>query len=85
MTLYSLRRVQGQGIGRALLHAVMAQVQETGQDNLALWVLATNPARQWYAAQGAREAGEKLDPEQMIRMVWDSLAPLPATPQPAAE
>ena len=74
MTLYSLRRVQGQGIGKGLLHAVMGQVQVEGGDNLALWVLAANPTRQWYAAQGAREAGEKVDGELTeVRMVWDRL------------
>lgn len=72
MTLYALRRVQGQGIGQALLRAVMGQVE--GGDNLALWVLASNPTRQWYAAQGAREAGEKVDGELTeVRMVWDRL------------
>ena len=74
MTLYSLKRVQGQGIGKALLHAVMGQVQVEGGDNLALWVLAANPTRQWYAAQGAQEAGEKVDGELTeVRLVWDRL------------
>ena len=74
MTLYSLRRVQGQGIGKELLQAVMSQVQVDGGNNLALWVLAANPTRQWYAAQGAREAGEKVDGELTeVRMVWDRL------------
>lgn len=74
MTLYALRRVQGQGIGQALLRAVMGQVQVEGGGNLALWVLASNPTRQWYAAQGAREAGEKVDGELLeVRMAWDTL------------
>ena len=74
MTLYALRRVQGQGIGRALLRTVMGQVQVEGGNNLALWVMASNPTRQWYAAQGAREAGEKMDGELVeVRMVWDRL------------
>lgn len=73
MTLYSLQRVQGQGIGKALLRAVMEQVRGQGGKNLALWVLASNPTRQWYAAQGAREAGEKVDGELVeVRMVWDT-------------
>ncbi|MFC6616461.1 GNAT family N-acetyltransferase [Deinococcus radiophilus] len=74
MTLYSLRESQGQGVGKRLLRAVICQVQKKGGTNLALWVLATNPTRQWYASQGAREAGEKLDSElQEVRMVWDHL------------
>jgi len=75
MTLYSLQRVQRQGIGQALLRAVMEQVRGQGGKNLALWVLASNPTRQWYAAQGAREAGEKVDGELVeVRMVWDTLS-----------
>lgn len=74
MTLYSLRRVQGQGIGKALLQAVIEQVRSEGGDNLALWVLAANPTRQWYAAHGAREAGDKVEGELgEVRMVWDLL------------
>lgn len=74
MTLYALRRVQGQGIGQGLLRAVMGQVRGQGGDTLALWVLASNPTRQWYAAQGASEAGEKVDGELVeVRMVWDGL------------
>lgn len=74
MTLYSLQRVQRQGIGKALLRAVMEQVRGQGGKNLALWVLASNPTRQWYAAQGAREAGEKVDGELLeVRMAWDTL------------
>ncbi|WP_414657385.1 N-acetyltransferase family protein [Deinococcus sp. VB343] len=73
MTLYSLQRVQRQGIGQSLLRAVMEQVRGQGGKNLALWVLASNPTRQWYAAQGAREAGEKVDGELVeVRMVWDT-------------
>ncbi|GHG10374.1 N-acetyltransferase [Deinococcus piscis] len=80
-TLYSLRRVQGQGIGRALLHAVMNQVQVKGSHTLALWVLSSNPTRQWYAAQGAREAGQKVEGGLTeTRMVWDALPSSQAEP-----
>ena len=76
MTLYALRRGQGQGIGRALLRAVFGGVREQGGHNLALWVLQTNPTKDWYRAQGAREAGEKVDGSlRETRMVWD---PIPA-------
>ena len=54
--------------------AVMAQVRATGGNRLALWVLGANPARQWYATQGAREAGQKVEGELLeIRMVWEGL------------
>lgn len=72
-TLYALQRVQGQGVGKQLLHTALAQVRATGGHCLALWGLASNPTRQWYAAQGAREAGQKVDGELVeIRMVWDT-------------
>lgn len=52
----------------------MAQVRATGGNHLALWVLGANPARQWYAVQGAREAGQKVEGELLeIRMVWEGL------------
>ncbi len=74
MTLYSLKRVQGQGTGKALLQSMAREVQAQGGQTLALWVLAQNPTRAWYAAQGAREAGEKQGGALTeIRMVWDDL------------
>ena len=75
MTLYSLKRVQGQGVGKALLRAAAAEARQSGARHMALWVLAQNPTRWWYAAQGAREAGEKQEGELTeIRMVWDDLS-----------
>lgn len=77
MTLYSLRRVQGQGVGRQLLQAAARSAWAGGARQLALWVLDRNPARQWYARQGATEAGEKQDGDlREIRMVWDDLGAL---------
>ncbi|WP_295819650.1 GNAT family N-acetyltransferase [uncultured Deinococcus sp.] len=76
-TLYCLQAAQGHGTGRALLAAVTRAVADRGARNLALWVLDVNPTRQWYARQGAREAGSKTDgPLTEIRMVWDDLSPL---------
>lgn len=74
MTLYSFRRVQGRGIGKALLHTAARSAKAGGADNMALWVLAQNPTRAWYAHMGAREAGEKTEGElHEVRMVWDDL------------
>lgn len=74
MTLYSLKEVQGQGIGKKLLGQAIQDSRAGGAKNMALWVLDQNPTRQWYARQGATEAGEKTEGElREIRMVWDDL------------
>ncbi|MFC4424705.1 GNAT family N-acetyltransferase [Deinococcus navajonensis] len=80
-TLYSLRAVQGRGLGRTLLQTLVRDLQGGGARNLALWVLDLNPTRAWYARQGAREEGEKSVPIpggelREIRMVWDDLSVL---------
>lgn len=77
MTLYSLKNAQGKGIGRQLLQQAMQEAQANGAKNMALWVLDVNPTRQWYARQGATEAGEKQEGElREIRMVWNDLSAL---------
>ncbi|MBB6017268.1 GNAT family N-acetyltransferase [Deinococcus radiopugnans] len=74
MTLYALKSVQGQGLGRALFGEMLRALSAAGFENLALWVLEANPTRQWYLRQGGREAGEKLDGElREVRVVWDEL------------
>lgn len=85
-TLYSLRRVQGRGVGRALLLALARELHAGGARSMALWVLDVNPTRGWYVRQGAREHGEKTVPVpggqlREVRMVWDSLAALVAGEQ----
>ncbi|WP_022800503.1 GNAT family N-acetyltransferase [Deinococcus ficus] len=81
-TLYSLNRVQGRGVGRALLHAVLQEVRARGAGSAACWVLDVNPARAWYARQGAHEAGGKVQAIpggelREVRMVWPDLGALP--------
>ncbi|GGL85939.1 N-acetyltransferase [Deinococcus aerolatus] len=74
MTLYALKSVQGRGLGRALFGEVVQTLRADGMQNLALWVLDTNPTRAWYLRQGGREAGEKLDGAlREVRVVWDRL------------
>ncbi|ACO47318.1 GNAT family N-acetyltransferase [Deinococcus deserti] len=80
-TLYSLRRVQGQGMGRQLLLTLARELHAGGANSLALWVLDLNPAREWYVRQGARPAGEKTvavpgGELRERRMVWDDLGAL---------
>jgi GNAT superfamily N-acetyltransferase len=51
--LYVLQAAQRRGIGRALLAATARAVRSDGRHSLALHVLATNPARDFYARFGA--------------------------------
>ncbi len=71
ITLYALKSVQGQGLGRALFAEMMRTLKADGVQNL---VLADNPTRQWYLRWGGREAGEKLDGAlREVRVVWNQL------------
>ena len=51
--LYVLQAAQKRGIGRALLAATARALRDDGQHSLALHVLATNPARDFYVRLGA--------------------------------
>ncbi len=78
LCLYCLKSAQGLGIGKALLQAVTKQLKASGKENMALWVLAQNPTREWYKRQGAQEAGQKTEAIKggelsEIRMVWNNL------------
>lgn len=86
-TLYALKDVHGQGVGRALLREVMARLRARGARSLALWVLADNPTRGWYVRQGGREAGERVVPVvggelREVRLVWDGLSATAAASAP---
>ncbi len=74
MTLYALKSVQGQGLGRALFGELVQTLRADGTQNLALWVLDANPTRGWYLRQGGHEAGEKTEGElREVRVVWETL------------
>lgn len=81
-TLYALKAVQGQGLGRTLLGTLARELEARGFCALALWVLDTNPARGWYARRGGREDGGKTVPLpgggelREVRLVWDDLTQL---------
>jgi GNAT superfamily N-acetyltransferase len=57
--LYLLARYQGQGIGRQLVITLVNRLLQDGMTALLLWVLAENPARQFYERLGGRPLYEK--------------------------
>ncbi|MFC4454501.1 GNAT family N-acetyltransferase [Deinococcus sonorensis] len=61
-TLYLLKAAHGQGLGRVLFSAAAQSLQAQGHQGLVVWVLAGNPARQFYRHLGGVELGGKLEP-----------------------
>ena len=59
-SLYLLKESQGRGIGRALLTAVAAVLQQRGFRSIALWVLERNRSRNFYEICGGRLAASKV-------------------------
>jgi GNAT superfamily N-acetyltransferase len=53
-TLYLLKEVQGQGIGKALLGAVTEALVQKGHRSMLVWVLEQNPAVRFYEKAGAQ-------------------------------
>lgn len=58
-TLYVSPDSQGLGIGRGLLHAMFGALTSEGYDSALVWVLAQNPNRFFYEAQGGRRIAER--------------------------
>ncbi len=52
-TLYLLKEVQGYGIGKALLGAVVKTLAQNGYRSMLVWVLEQNPAVHFYKKAGA--------------------------------
>lgn len=50
--IYILKEFQQRGIGKALTHAVVKQLLESGIHSMLVWVLKDNPSRQFYEALG---------------------------------
>src|SRR5262249_40551298 len=57
--IYLLAHYQRQGLGRHLTMAVAQRLLHRGLQSMLLWVLATNPARAFYAALGGQPVYEK--------------------------
>jgi ribosomal protein S18 acetylase RimI-like enzyme len=52
--LYVLQKMRRQGIGRQLLHAAAVDLKNRGFNSVIVWVLANNPAKQFYEKLGGR-------------------------------
>jgi ribosomal protein S18 acetylase RimI-like enzyme len=59
VALHVQRSHHRQGIGRKLMRESARRLQEQGAQSLMLWVLAENPARQFYERLGGKLAGEQ--------------------------
>jgi ribosomal protein S18 acetylase RimI-like enzyme len=57
--LYVLASHQGQGVGRDLTVEMARALHENGRSGMLVWVLADNPARDFYEHLGATEAGNQ--------------------------
>jgi len=60
-TLYVAIDHQGQGHGKRLLRACLAELRAAGKSAAIAWVLAANPARFFYEAQGGRTVAERSE------------------------
>ncbi len=60
-TLYVAPDWQGRGIGRRLLHGLLAKLKTGGLNKALVWVLSDNPARFFYEAMGARRVAERQE------------------------
>jgi ribosomal protein S18 acetylase RimI-like enzyme len=57
--IYLFASYQGQGIGRQLVSTLVTRLMQEGMTALLLWVLAANPARQFYERLGGQHVYEK--------------------------
>ena len=60
-TLYVAPDWQGRGIGRRLLHGLLAKLKAGGLNQAMVWVLNDNPARFFYEALGGRRIAERKE------------------------
>lgn len=79
--LYLAPEIQGEGHGKALVKSMARRFDRLGMRSLEIWVLAQNPACQFYERLGGRlidernnRVGRQLLPE--LCYLWPSLKPL---------
>lgn len=58
--IYLLEAYQGRGIGRDLLQAGKAWLEQQEWTSLLVWVLAENPAQHFYSSLGGEKVAEKM-------------------------
>ncbi len=78
-TLYVAPDWQGRGIGRRLLHGLLAKLKTGGLNEALVWVLSDNPARFFYEAMGGRRVAERQERFAGVRLeeaayAWGDLA-----------
>lgn len=81
--IYLLDSVQGHGLGRRLMHAVVEWLESLGFSSLLIWVVARNPACGFYAALGGLPVRSKSvtiggAAVEGIGYGWSNLAALPS-------
>lgn len=79
--IYLLEPFQRHGIGRRLAAALARRLFDDGIDSMIVWVLAENPARNFYAALGGVHDGEKpveIAGAELIEVAygWKDIRPL---------
>ncbi|HEX3723345.1 MAG TPA: GNAT family N-acetyltransferase [Nitrolancea sp.] len=77
--VYLLQPYQGRGLGSQLMRLAARRLAERGFHSMMLWVLATNPARGFYAALGGQELRTKIvdiggSPLEEVAYGWPDLA-----------
>lgn len=84
--LYVLPDAQRQGIGRRLVQAFAIRARAAGHQHMMLWVLAANPARQFYEGLNGQPGDQKTvrignqDVDE-IQYLWSRLSDLADAPE----
>jgi ribosomal protein S18 acetylase RimI-like enzyme len=58
-TIYLLKAYQRQGIGRSLVRLIATKLSRSSLTSLVVWVLADNPAIQFYQSLGGKKVAQK--------------------------